>query len=146
MSTAFKLNLGIKDLQIKLAEISKYDATTQDKIRSAVQTSTARIAAGARQRVRVKSGMLMKNITMSYDSAKNEGEVHAKTFYAHFLEFGAKAVTVKPKTKKALHGGVIAGFASHVNVPARVARPFLGPAFEEEKPNLIKAIEDAINP
>ena len=60
MSRAFKVNLGIKDLQQQLGNIKQYDAQTQAKMRGAVQESTSNIYAGAKRRVRVRSGGLQR--------------------------------------------------------------------------------------
>ena len=140
----FTVNLGIKDLERKLAEINNYGTQAQAKIHSAVQTSTTNIMLGAKRRVPVKSGELVKNITMKYDGAKNIGVVKAKSPHAHLIEYGVKAVHETPSTKKALKIGD--RFAASANIPARKEHPFMRPAFEDEKPNLIKNIEAAIKP
>ena len=143
---AFKVNLGINDLERTLRDFKNYNAQAQEKLRSAVQTSTSNIMLGAKRRVSVKSGDLIKNISMTYDGNKNVGIVRAKSPHAHLVEYGAKAVHEAPKNKKALtvHGG--SGFAASVNIPARKEHPFMRPAFENEKPNLIKNTEAAMKP
>jgi len=127
-----------------LSRFESYDSTTQDKIRASVLSSLNNIKAGARRRVRVRSGMLMKNITSTFDSKTASGKVSAKSPHAHLLEFGAKGVLVRPKNKKALH--FKGGYSAKANIPARSARPFMRPAFEEEKPSLIKNVTEAVKP
>ena len=144
--SAFTVNLGIKDLQRKLADINKYDAATQDRIRSAVRTSTENIYIGVKRRIPVRKGDLTKKTTRSYNAAKNEGKVVVKSSIAHLVEFGAKGAVERPDKKRALHGGKLTGFAAKVNIPARKEHPSMRPAFEDEKPNLIKNVEDAIKP
>lgn len=142
----FRVNWGIKDLERQLGKINQYDAATQDKLRSAVRTSTENIMVGAKRRAPVRSGKLVKGIKMTYNSTKNEGIVHAKSPHAHLVEFGHKGGVEFHNKKKALHGGRLTGFANKVNIPAVSARPFLRPAFEDEKPNLIKNVKDAVKP
>lgn len=148
MSRAFKVNLGIKDLQQQLGKIKQYDAQTQAKMRGAVQESTANIYAGAKRRVRVRSGGLQKNITMEYNDATNTGKVRAKSPHAHLVEFGARAAVERPKSKKALRidANGIRRFADSVTIPARKAKPFMTPAFEQEKPNLMRNVQEAVKP
>lgn len=145
---AFTVNLGINDLQRSLGAFKTYDAQTQDKLRSTVQSSTANIMVGAKRRVRVKSGDLIQHITMAYDGARNIGTVRAKSPHAHLVEYGARAVKERPENKKALHSAALTGtgFATSANIPARRAYPFMRPAFEDEKPNLVRSAEAAINP
>jgi hypothetical protein len=141
---AFTVNLGINDLQRTLGAIQTYDSETQARLRSAVQTSTTAIMLGAKRRVRVRSGRLVKSISMTYDGIKNVGTVRAKSPHAHLVEYGARAVREVPKNKKALT--INGGFAASANIPARAAYPFMRPAFEECKPNLIRATEEAVKP
>lgn len=140
----FTVNLGIKDLERKLADLRTYDAQTQAKLCSAVETSTTNIMLGAKRRVPVKSGDLVKSISMTYDSARNIGIIKAKSPYAHLVEYGAKAVHETPDTKKALKIGD--RFAASANIPVRKEHPFMRPAYENEKPNLINSVETAIKP
>lgn len=145
---AFVVNLGINDLQRSLGAFKTYDAKTQDKLRSTVQTSTANIMLGAKRRVRVKSGDLIQHITMTYDGARNIGTARAKSPHAHLVEYGARAVVEHPEQKKALHSAALTGtgFAASVHIPARPAYPYMRPAFEDEKPNLVRSTEAAIKP
>ncbi len=145
---AFVVNLGINDLQRVLGAFRTYDVQTRERLRATVQTSTANIMLGAKRRVRVRSGKLVKSITMFYDGVRNIGTVRAKSPHAHLVEYGAKATKELPSRKKALHSGALTGtgFAASANIPARAEHPFMRPAFEDEKPNLVRSVEAAINP
>lgn len=143
---SFKVNLGINDLKMQLAQIDRYDQATQDKLRSAVRTATGHIFVGAKRRVPVRSGNLTKKITMNYDPIRNVGIVSVKSPVAHLVEYGAKGAVETHKRKKALHGGRLVGFADKVRIPVRKEHPFLRPAFEDEKPSLMRSVEDAIKP
>ena len=148
MSRTFHVSLGIKEMRRQLAKIKQYDAQTQAKMRGAVQASTSNIYAGAKRRVRVRSGGLQKNITMEYNDATNTGKVRAKSPHAHLVEFGARAAMDRPKSKKALRidANGIRRFADGAKIPARKAKPFMKPSFEQEKPNLMRSVQEAVKP
>lgn len=140
----FVINLGINDLNRTLAQFRSYDEQTQEKLRACVQKSTSNIMLGAKRRVHVKSGNLVKGIAMTYNASKNTGEVRAKSSHAHLVEFGARAVHEVPDKAKALKVPGGNGFAASANIPARAAKPFLRPAFEAEKANLIQSMTEAV--
>ncbi len=139
---AFVVNLGINDLQRTLGAFKTYDAQTQERLRSTVQSSTSAIMLGAKRRARVKSGGLVRNITMTYDGAQNTGTVRAKSPHAHLVEYGARAALVRPVKKKALAIGE--NLVASAKVPARTAHPYMRPAFEDEKPDLLRATQAAV--
>ncbi len=145
---AFTVNLGINDLQRTLGAFKTYDAQTQERLRSTVQSSTSAIMLGAKRRARVRSGGLVKNITMTYDGTRNIGTVRAKSPHAHLVEYGARAAKVCPDRKKALHSSALegSGFAASASIPARKEHPFMRPAFEDEKPNLLRTTQAAVKP
>lgn len=140
----FVINLGINDLNRTLAQFRSYDEQTQEKLRACVQKSTSNIMLGAKHRVHVKSGNLVKGIAMTYNASKNTGEVRAKSPHAHLVEFGARAVHEVPDKAKALKVPGGSGFAAAANIPARAAHPFLRPAFEAEKANLIQSVTEVV--
>ena len=140
----FVINLGINDLNRTLAQFRSYDEQTQEKLRACVQKSTSNIMLGAKRRVRIHSGNLVKGIAMTYNTSKNTGTVRAKSPHAHLVEFGARAVHEVPDRAKALKVPGGSGFAASANIPARAAKPFLRPAFEEEKGNLIQSVTEAV--
>lgn len=139
---AFYINVRIRDLQKQLGDIAKYDAATQDKLRAAVQTSTKNTMLGAKRRVRSITGNLIKKIGMTYDPKTNSGSVYAKAHYSHFVEFGHKGAHEVPKNKKAL--AIDGEPRSKADVPNVAPHPFLTPAWQDEKPNFLKSVKDAI--
>jgi hypothetical protein len=134
---------GIKEVRDTLRQIDKYDADVQAKLRNAVKTSTDNVAMGARRRVHVRSGKLIKGIQPTYDANTNVGEVHAKSPHAHLVEFGHKGTTESHKRWRALHAGRFGHFAK-VDIPDVKPHPFLTPALEAEKSNLIKEVTEAV--
>lgn len=135
------------DLTKTMSAISAWDGKTRLAIENELQSSTKNIARGAKQKAAQRSGKLKKSIKSGFDRRKPEGQVKAKTPYAHIVEFGAKAHTVKAKNKKALTissgDGVL--LRKSAKIPARKGRPFIKPAFDEEEPKLISHIKKVLN-
>ena len=155
MARGFRVNMSVPELGQALNKIDAYDGKSRQGIENAVQNSTKAISAGARRRVPVKTGRTKKSITSRFSRNKYgrglvEGESVTKQPHAHLLEFGARATVSTPKTKKAMKIGYsgtgvsLKYFAARANIPARRPRPFMRPAFEDEKPNLIRAIGEAV--
>ena len=151
MSRGFRINMSVPELGAAINSISAYDGKAALGIENAVQSSTKAIGAGMRRRVSVKTGTLKKRIRTRFSRGKFgrgliQGEAAAVTPYAHLVEFGAKAVTVRPKKAKALAIDAFGyrRYATQAVIPARRAKPFARPAFEDEKPNLVRAIAEAV--
>lgn len=148
MANSFRVSMSVPEIGQTLNQIGLYDRKAALAVEQAVQSSTKAIGAGARQRVPVRSGALKKKIATRFENKGVTGIVAAKTPYAHLVEFGAKAVVIKPVNKKAMRidENGIRRFATEVHVPQRAERPFLRPAFEDEKPALLKNLAKAVQP
>jgi hypothetical protein len=134
---SFKVNMNVPELKAALAKIDQFDTASRAKIGGCIQASTINIANGARRRIRVKSGRMQKSIKSKYDPAKMTGTIRA-SWPAVCLEFGHKGAHEVPVNKKAL---LIGGdYFSSANIPKVPAYPFMRPAYEDEKPNLINSI------
>lgn len=148
----FRVDFKVPELGAALNQINAYDGKARLGIENAVRHSTKEIGAGMRRRVSVKTGNLKKRIKTRFSRNKFggsvQGEAAAVTPYAHLVEFGAKATIVRPKNKKALAIDAYGyrRYAMKAVIPARRARPYARPAFEDEKPNLIRAISEAVKP
>jgi len=144
MAGGFYVSFKVPEIQQTLSKIKTYDVMTAARIEQSIDHSTKAIATGAKNRVPVRTGKLKKNISSRFDHRTITGYVSAKTPYAHLVEFGAKAASVKPVKKKALL--FKGGYSAKANVPARTAKPYMRPSFEEEKPNLIRNVKEAVKP
>lgn len=155
MARGFRVSMEVPELSEAVKKIGKYNGKVGLMLEDAVQESTKAIAAGERQRVPVRTGRLKKKISSRFNRKKIEGVAIARAPYAHLVEFGAKAATAKPKNAKAIKlidKGMLEGsggefgiaFAASAKIPARRARPFARPAFEAEKPNLLRKIAKAV--
>lgn len=155
MSRSFQANFKVTEIADTINKISAYDGKTRLKLEKAISNSVKNVARGARQRAPVHSGELKRKIVSRFNASQMSGAVAARTPYAHLPEFGAKAAIARPKTKKTMtvggsdYGPLMPGqthFAKEVHVKAREARPYMRPAFEDEKPKLIQSIKEAVQP
>lgn len=151
----FRVTFKVPEIAEELNKIRAYDGKSRLRIEEAVAGSTKSIGRGSRQRAPKRSGKLSKRIVTRFNRKGPTGTIAARTPYAHLPEFGAKATKVARRRKKAMtigggsYGPLQPGqthFATKANIPARKARPYMRPAFEDEKPNLIRNIKGAVQP
>ena len=141
----FRVHVDNSDITKALERIQLYSKKMPLAVENAVSGSAKAIARGGKQRVRVKSGKLKKSIGSSFDLKKCEGKALVKMPHAHLIEFGVAASMSKATKKKSLKAnGKFMG--KSVRIPARRAFPFMKPAYEAEKPVLLKKIKEAVQP
>ncbi|MEG0798700.1 MAG: HK97 gp10 family phage protein [Acidaminococcaceae bacterium] len=148
MSGGFRVNVKVPELNDAIAKLGTYSGKMALKVEEAISDSTKSIGQGAKNRVPVARGTLKKSIRTKFNKKTCTGEVYAKAQHAHLIEFGVKASIAKPTDKKVMAIDVQGQrfFRRKANIPARSARPFMRPAFEDEKPNLIRNVEKAVRP
>lgn len=157
-----------KELRKALDSIALYDRKSFKRIEQAVEDGAKAIESGAKRRVPVRSGKLKKSIFSRLDKKEVAGYVGAKAPHAHLVEHGVKEKTVDLKdpdtlSKRRQRKGVTVmplkgaapstkegvrntGFATKITIPARAKRPFMTPAFEEERPKIVRSFEQAVQP
>lgn len=151
MSGGFRVNVKVPELNETIAKIGRYDGKTALKVEEAISNSTKAIGRGAKSRVHSVTGNLKKAITTKFTKNTCTGEIYTKSpkgNHSHLIEFGVKASTSKPKAKKVMAIDVQGQrfFRKKTSIPARSARPFMRPSFEDEKPNLIANVIKAVKP
>jgi HK97 gp10 family phage protein len=137
----------VKGIKEALDSIGKYDCKVQLAAEEAINKGIKNINRLAKSRAPVQSGKLKKSGRAKMDKKNMSGRVQFSASYAHIVEFGAKAHKVKPKNKKAMAvkgQGETTLTSKEASVPARPARPFLFPSFQEEAPNIEKEIREAM--
>ena len=141
MARMFRVRVDNSDLERALRGLGSYSNAKKLQAEEAIRKSTLAIARSTRARAPIgASGKLRRSVKSSYSRRDNAGTVYSASPYAHLQEFGVKATTAKPKNKKAMRikkGGDNIFSKKRITIPARPARPFLKPAFEEEKPRLM---------
>lgn len=157
-----------KELRKALDAISIYDRKSFQRIEKAIEDGAQAIERGAKRRVPIRSGKLRKSIFSRIDKKGVAGYIGAKAPHAHLVEHGVKEKTVDLKdpgtlSKRRQRKGVKVmplkganpstgdgvrntGFGTKIKIPARAKRPFMTPAFEEERPKIVRSFEQAVQP
>ena len=122
-------------------------AHNQDKIQRAVNKSGLSIERQAKSNLTangsVKTGHLRRYTVAKF--GKLEATVHTSNIkYAPWVEKGTGAHIIRPKRKKALYWAGASHPVRSVRHPGSAAKPFLIPAFEQEKPKFLQNLKEAI--
>jgi hypothetical protein len=118
----FYIDFKVPELQRAINNLSRYDGKTAMKIEEQIRVSTLAIKRGALRRIHDVTGYLRKHTVSSFSRNKLEGAVREKAPHAHLVEFGHKGPSPAPE------------------------HPTLRPAFEDERPNLVRGLEQAVKP
>lgn len=129
-----------------LKEINAWDGKTRLGVEAVMKKGTKDIRRQAAQRAPVRSGKLKKSLKTRFRMAKCEGQVYTKLPYAHIVEYGAKAHSIKPKEKKTLrfYQSGDFHFARQVKVPKYTAKPYLRSAYDYISPDIVKNIKRVV--
>lgn len=148
MSGGFRVNVKVPELQDAISTIGTHSRKMALRVEEAIANSTKAIGRGAKNRVPVARGTLKKSIKTKFNKKGCYGVIYSNTPHAHLIEFGVKRTKVKAGKGKflPLSIGEYVFFRKKATIPARPARPFMRPAFEDEKPNLIRNVEKAVRP
>lgn len=112
---------GVPQVLRKFSELS--GRAQRAVVRDALRSSARVVAAKAKQRVPVRTGLLRKSITFNV-SVKGASQAHAlvgyrrKVFYGRFIELGTSKMSAKPFLRPALdesHGEIEAQFVHALN-------------------------------
>ena len=141
----FTVKVPEGELSKAIRQISAWDGKTRLRVEAALKRGTQAVYREARQRVPVRTGKLKKSIKTRFSTVKLEGQVYSHVPYAHLVEFGSRAHTVKPKEKKALRffrGSPV--FTKRSRIPAQSGKPFFKPAYDYVEPQLIQEVKKAV--
>lgn len=114
---SMRLKVEIVGMDEVIAKLNKMDVESRVAVRKQVRKSANAIRKGARDRVPVDTGRLQKSIRARYSKDGLTAEIAPRMWHAHFIEFGT------------------------VNQPAT---PYMGPAWEQERPNFVAGIKKGI--
>ena len=118
----FYVNFKIPELDKAIKNLSKYDTRTTVEIENVIQGSTKAIRGGVLKRINDRTGYLRKHTVSGFSKQSLTGVIREKAPHAHLVEFGHKG----PKPAK--------------------EHPTMRPAFEDERPKLIKGLTEAVKP
>lgn len=152
MSRSMRMSVEVEGLDEALRRLKAYDTKSTEKISEAIRLGGQNIGKEARSRVPRRSGKLRKSIRTRFDSTAITSTVRTNVPYAHLVEFGAAAATVRPRSR-ARKGGkpklalridgskLVKGV---VHIPARPARPYMTPAYQSGKPRIENDIKKVL--
>lgn len=126
------------------------DATTSTRVLStAARAGGLIIETSAKQKVPRITSTLMRSIHTEVTSASQNSAVAVvgtDVEYGPHVEFGTRARVIRPRNARALRfkiGGRVV-FAKFVRHPGTRAKPFLRPAFDENKDKVHREVVDVI--
>ena len=128
-------------------ELIKLSEESRDNAQKAVKKSAFNIEANAKKNLAsnksVVTGHLRRSIATKMGDL--EATIHTSNVkYAVIVEKGSKAHVIRPKNKKALYWKGASRPVKMVNHPGSKAKPFLIPAFEQEKDKFVENLKEAI--
>ena len=138
----FTVKVPAGELSRAIKQIKAWDGRTRLRVENALRKGTRLVRREAMQRVPKHTGRLRKSLKTRFSSAKLEGQVYSMEPHAHLVEFGARAVIIRPKRKKALADGY--KFTKIAVVPKRAGKPFLKPAYDSVEPEIISDVKKAL--
>lgn len=137
------IKIDTSELDKFAIEITNLNDKTKDNVQKTLNNTGFKIEAKAKSNVPVDTGHLRRGITTKIGDM--EVIVHTSNIkYARGVEFGTRPHLIKPKNKKALYWKGAKHPVKSVNHPGSKAKPYLIPAFESEKDNLIKDLKEVI--
>ena len=137
------IKIDTSELDKFVVEITNLNDKTKDNVQKVLNNTGFKIETKAKGNVPVDTGHLRRGITTKIGDM--EVIVHTSNIkYARGVEFGTRPHLIKPKNKKALYWKGAKHPVKTVNHPGSKAKPYLIPAFESEKDNLIKDLKEVI--
>lgn len=139
---------GFAELQKALSELP--DKIERNIVRSALRAAAKVTLEEAKRQVPVRSGKLRDSLRVSTRLVKGKplatitvgGNRKNAPFYAHLVEFGAKAHFIKPKRAKSLFiAGVMRDGVEH---PGARKHPFMRPALDATAQRAVIAFGQAV--
>lgn len=141
---AMNIDVDLAGLNKAIQKIKSWETEKVKQVKDTINESALNVQKGARRRVRVATGRLRASITIEPFNGGFAMAVGTNVKYAKAVEFGSPARVIRAKRKKALYWPGASHPVKQVKLPAQPAKPFLFPAWEEEKPKLIQALKEAL--
>ena len=141
------IKIDTSDFNRFSVEVTNLSSKSEDKVKDVLKNSAFKIESKAKKNINsnksVKTGHLIRSV--STDVKGLEATIHTSNLkYAPMVEFGTKAHIIRPKSKKALYWKGASRPVKQVSHPGSKAKPYLIPAFEDEKDNFINDLKGAI--
>ena len=114
----FTVKVPAGELSRAIKQIKAWDGRTRLRVENALRKGTRLVRREAMQRVPKDTGRLRKSLKTRFSSSKLEGQVYSMEPHAHLVEFGARAVIIRPKRKKALR--IVLNYRERSELYARI--------------------------
>ena len=142
------IKINADELNKFSAEIPKLYEKNEALVRQTVKNSAFNIQKNAKSNLTknksVDTGHLRRGITT--DVGNMEVTVHTSNIkYAPGVEYGTKAHIIKAKNKKVLYWKGAKHPVKKVNHPGSKAKPYLIPAFNQEKDQFLEKLKEVIS-
>jgi HK97 gp10 family phage protein len=139
-----RADVNSKQLQNVIRNVRGLDKQTRNKAENVINFYALKIESGAKQRVPVDTGRLRSSIkTEKFGSIGRR--VYTNVEYAPYVEFGTRE-KVETTIAGVDYSNVAIQFKrSNGEAGGVSARPFLFPAFEQERRKIIKALKALVN-
>lgn len=141
-----RVDIDIRGLQQAIQRIGRFEFEKLRAVKDAVNESALNVQSGAKRRCTVNTGRLRASITLEPFNGGLAVKVGTKVEYAKAVEFGTGPHIIRPKNKRALFWPGARHPVKLVRHPGSRAKPFLFPAWEEERPKFIRAVREALRP
>lgn len=127
--------LGLADLEASLVGLP---VALEDAEMLAMDASVKLVEATAKGKVPRRTGQLAASIQskVSNQGPGFEGSVGTNAMYAPFVEEGSRPHEISPVTAMALLTDI--GVFSHVQHPGTSAEPYLAPALNDNRPEILE--------
>ena len=142
------IKINADELNKFSAEIPKLYEKNEALVRQTVKNSAFNIQKNAKSNLTknksVDTGHLRRGV--STDIRGLGATIHTSNIkYAPGVEYGTKAHIIRPKNKKVLYWKGAKHPVKKVNHPGSKAKPFLIPAFNQEKDQFLEKLKEVIS-
>lgn len=124
--------------------LNKLNLVATQMVKEAVGEAALNVQREARRRCPVDTGRLRSSIRPTFHDNGLAAEVGTDVAYAADVEYGTAPHEIRPKRKKALFWKGADHPVRRVKHPGTRARPFLFPAWEQERPQFLARIKKAL--
>ena len=141
------IKIDTNEIDKFVVDLGQMSDEVREDVQKVLKNTGLKIEANAKANLTnnrsVKTGHLRRGITT--DIGKLTVTVHTSNIkYAPMVEYGTRSHIIKPKNKKALYWKGARYPVKSVRHPGGRAKPYLIPAFEKEKNNLINDLKKVI--
>lgn len=141
------IKIDTNELDKFSVELGKISNKQEEKVKQVVKSSAFNIQKNAISNLTKNKSVITGHLRrgISIDIKALEATIHTSSIkYAPGVEFGTKSHIIRPKNKKALYWKGAKHPVKQVNHPGSKAKPYLIPAFNQEKDQFLEKLKEVI--